>query len=131
MGNTGVLKNKGFTLLEIMVAISILVLVLVTVFKMHIQTLAMHNAARFQTAAPLLAQKKITEIETETIDALVSGSGDCGDRFPGYTWKVSIDDVQSEILGTVADNLKLIGVTIAFNTDALIYHLESYKLFYE
>ena len=131
MGNTGVLKNKGFTLLEIMVAISILVLVLVTVFKMHIQTLAMHNAARFQTAAPLLAQKKITEIETETIDALVSGSGDFGDRFPGYTWKVSIDDVQSEILGTVADNLKLIGVTIAFNTDELIYHLESYKLFYE
>ena len=131
MGNTGVLKNKGFTLLEIMVAISILVLVLVTVFKMHIQTLAMHNVARFQTAAPLLAQKKITEIETETIDALVSGSGDFGDRFPGYTWKVSIDDVQSEILGTVADNLKLIGVTVAFNTDELIYHLESYKLFYE
>ena len=131
MGDTGVLKNKGFTLLEIMVAISILVLVLVTVFKMHIQTLAMHNAARFQTAAPLLAQKKITEIETETIDALVSGSGDFGDRFPGYTWKVSIDDVQSEILGTVADNLKLIGVTVAFNTDELIYHLESYKLFYE
>ena len=131
MGNTGVLKINGFTLLEIMVAISILVLVLVTVFKMHIQTLAMHNVARFQTAAPLLAQKKITEIETETIDALVSGSGDFGDRFPGYTWKVSIDDVQSEILGTVADNLKLIGVTVAFNTDELIYHLESYKLFYE
>ena len=131
MGHTGVLKINGFTLLEIMVAISILVLVLVTVFKMHIQTLTMHNAARFQTAAPLLAQKKITEIETETIDALVPGSGDFGDRFPGYTWKVSIDDVQSEILGTVADNLKLIGVTVAFNTDGLIYHLESYKLFYE
>ncbi len=131
MGNTGVLKTNGFTLLEIMVAISILVLVLVTVFKMHIQTLAMHNTARFQTSAPLLAQKKITEIETKNIDELVSDSGDFGDRFPGYTWKVSIDDVQSEILGTVADNLKLIGVTVLFNTDELIYHLESYKLFEE
>ncbi|MBW1836281.1 MAG: type II secretion system protein [Deltaproteobacteria bacterium] len=125
------MKTNGFTLLEIMVAISILVLVLVTVFKMHIQTLAMHNTARFQTSAPLLAQKKITEIETKNIDELVSDSGDFGDRFPGYTWKVSIDDVQSEILGTVADNLKLIGVTVLFNTDELIYHLESYKLFEE
>jgi len=131
MRNTGVLKTNGFTLLEIMVAISILVLVLVTVFKMHIQTLAMHNTARFQTSAPLLAQKKITEIETKNIDELVSDSGDFSDRFPGYTWKVSIDDVQSEILGTVADNLKLIGVTVLFNTDELIYHLESYKLFEE
>lgn len=131
MRNTGVLKTNGFTLLEIMVAISILVLVLVTVFKMHIQTLAMHNTARFQTSAPLLAQKKITEIETKNIDELVSDSGDFGDRFPGYTWKVSIDDIQSEILGTVADNLKLIGVTVLFNTDELTYHLESYKLFEE
>ena len=129
MKNTGVLKTNGFTLLEIMVAISILVLVLVTIFKMHIQTLEMHHTARFQTVAPLLAQKKLTEIKTKTINELVSDAGNFGDHFPGYTWQVSINDVQSEILGTVADNLKLIRVTVLSSTDESNYRLESYKLF--
>ena len=131
MKNTEVLKTNGFTLLEIMVAISILVLVLVTIFKMHTQTLAMHNTARFQTAAPLLAQKKIAEIKMKTIDELISDMGDFDDRFPGYAWKVSINDVQSEILETVADNLKLIRVTVSSNKDESVYRLESYQLFEE
>ena len=58
-------SKAGFTLLEIMVAISIIAIVLVTVFRMHAQTLSMNYSARFYATSPLLAQKKMVEIESK------------------------------------------------------------------
>lgn len=121
----------GFTLLEVMVALSIIALVLVSVYKMHAQTLAMNYAANFYTTAPLLAQGKIAELETKTLDELVEDSGSFGDEFPGYKWNVGIDDVESEALGTIAEDLKRIDVTVSLNNDEFTYILRTYRFFWE
>jgi len=39
----GLQPQRGFTLLEIMAALSILAIVLVSVYKLHAQTVAMNN----------------------------------------------------------------------------------------
>ena len=117
----------GFTLLEIMVAISIIAIVLVSVYKMHAQTISMNYAARFYTTAPLLAQLKIAELETETLEELTDDSGDFGDKFPGYHWNVTIDAVESEGLGNIAEYLKKIDVNISFNKDEFAYSLRTYR----
>ncbi|MCU0593194.1 MAG: prepilin-type N-terminal cleavage/methylation domain-containing protein, partial [Desulfobacterales bacterium] len=46
---------QGFTLLEVMVALGIMAIVLVSVYRLHSQTLAMSVESRFYTQAPLLA----------------------------------------------------------------------------
>ncbi|NIW00139.1 prepilin-type N-terminal cleavage/methylation domain-containing protein, partial [Candidatus Saccharibacteria bacterium] len=89
-------STTGFTLLEVMVAMAVLSIVLVSVYRMHSQTLTMNTAARFYTQAPLLAQKKMAEVTTTSSGIFASDSGDFGEDFPGYSWQVSANEVSSE-----------------------------------
>ena len=119
-------SDFGFTLLEIMVAISIIGIVLVSVYKMHAQTISMNYEARFYATAPLLAQLKMAELETKLLEEQTNDSGDFGDEFPGYRWNVVIDDVESEALGNTAEDLKEINVFVSFNNDEFTYSLRTY-----
>jgi len=117
----------GFTLLEIMVSISIISIVLVAVYRMHIQTIAMNSSVKFYTTAPLLAHGKIAELEINPSDELTDDSGNFGEEFSGYRWNLSIDDIESKLLGTTSKALKKIDVTISFNNDEFTYNLRKYR----
>jgi general secretion pathway protein I len=118
---------SAFTLLEVMVAVSIMAIVLVAVYSLQAQTISMANSSRFHTIAPLLAQSKIAEFEIKPSDELGSDSGDFGEDFPSYNWSVSVEDVESEFLGELAENLKRIDVSVNFNNDELVYHFRTYR----
>lgn len=117
----------GFTLLEVMVAMAVMSIVLVSVYRMHSQSLTMNTAARFYTQAPLLAQKKIAEVVSASSSVFATDSGDFGDHYPGYSWQVSTTDVSSEVLGEVADDLKRIDVTVAYLNNQFSYRLTTYR----
>lgn len=123
--------NVGFTLLEIMIALSIIALVLVSVYKMHAQTISMNYFARFNTTAPLLAQQKIAQLEIKPADELTDEAGDFGDNFPNFRWSVAVNNVESEALGQSADGLKQINVTISSDNDGFAYSLRTYRFFEE
>lgn len=119
--------HAGFTLLEIMVSLSIIAIVLVSIYKMHAQTISMNYTSRFYATAPLLAQIKIAEFENKTIKEMTDDSGDFGDEYSGYSWRVEINDVDSEPLGNTSKNLKKIDVTIFLNNDQFIYDVRTYR----
>ncbi len=120
-------SDFGFTLLEIMVAVSIIAIVLVSVYKMHAQTISMNYESRFYATAPLLAQFKMAELETKSLEDLTGDSGNFGDDFPGYSWNLVIDDAESEALGDTAKDLKKIDVTVFLNNDEFTYSLRTYR----
>ena len=124
-------SDFGFTLLEIMVSISIIAIVLVSVYRLHGQTISMHQSARFYTIAPLLAQNKMAEFEIKPLDELTDDSGSFADEFPGYSWKVAINDVESETLGSTAEDLKKIDIIVSFNQDEFTYDLRTYRFYSE
>jgi general secretion pathway protein I len=119
--------QRGFTLLEIMVALSIIAIVLVSVYRMHAQTVSMNNEVRFYATAPMLAQIKMVQIESENLEDMGDDSGDFGDEFPGYRWNIVIDDVESTALENMVKDLKKIDLLISSNNDAFIYNLRAYK----
>ena len=121
----------GFTLLEVMVAMSIMAIVLVSVYRMHSQTLTMNTAARFYTQAPMLAQSKLAQLEGDSSGIVAGDSGDFGDKFPGYTWSISTDEVSSEALGEIAADLKRIDMTVSFNSDEYVYDVRTYRFMRE
>ncbi|MDX1707303.1 MAG: prepilin-type N-terminal cleavage/methylation domain-containing protein [Desulfobacterales bacterium] len=121
-------RRCGFTLLEVMVAMAVLSIVLVSVYRMHSQTLTMNTAARFYTQAPLLAQKKLAEVATSSDGIFNSDSGDFGENYPGYTWQVTTNDVASELLGEVADDLKRIEVKVSYANNQFSFNLTTYRL---
>lgn len=117
----------GFTLLEVMIALAIMSIVLVSVYRMHSQSLTMNAAARFYTLAPILAQQKMAELETQSNGGFPVDSGDFGENYPGYSWQASLADVSSEVLGDVADDLTRIEITVSFNEDQFSYNLRTYR----
>lgn len=119
--------KKGFTLLEIMVALSIIAIVLVSVYRMHAQTISMNYRARFYSTAPMLAKMKIAEIESKSLKDMADDSGDFGDKFPDYRWNIAVDDVESKVLGNIAEDLKKIEIIVSFNNDEFTYNLRDYK----
>ena len=117
----------GFTLLEVMIALAVMSIVLVSVYRMHSQSLTMNTAARFYTLAPLLAQNKIAELEALSSDGFPNDSGDFGEQYPGYSWQTSITDVSSEVLGEVANDLKRIDITVSYNDNQFSHSIRTYR----
>lgn len=123
--------RKGFTLIEVMIAMSIIAIVAVSVLSLHSQSIMMTTETQFQATAPMLAQKRMSEIETAYEDNQGEDSGSFGETFVGYTWHSLVEDVESENLESVADDLKKITVTVYLGEEDFEYTLTAYKLLYK
>ena len=83
---------KGFTLLEVLIAVAILGIALLTLVNAETQGISMALRSRFVTTSTLLAQKRIADI-TSGVESFSSGSrqGDFGEDFEGYTYTEEIE----------------------------------------
>jgi len=116
--------NHGFTLLEVMVALSIIAIVLVSIMRLQGQTIFMNETIRFYTIAPLLAQSKMSEISQDPL-ADISDSGDSGTDFPGYTWEAQISDLNIDVAESPEIKLKKVDIIVKLNND-LKFSLRQY-----
>jgi len=67
--------QSGFTLLEVMIALSILAVTFVVLLGLRNRDILQHHEARILTRATLLAQQKISEVEMGGFPALGISSG--------------------------------------------------------
>lgn len=118
----------AFTLLETLVAVTIIAIVLLAVYRLQSQTLVMNLSSRFYTNAPLLAQKKLSELELGGSLDLVDPSGGFGEGFPGYSWEAAVDSIDSELLGETAARLRRIDLKVLYNQGELEYTVRTYRL---
>lgn len=120
-------SDSGFTLMEILIAISIIAIALLAAHRMQSQTLVMAQSAKFYTIAPLLAQSKMTDLQLVSADELADDSGDFGEDYPGYTWKATVSDVTSEILDQTAQDIKQIDLTVSYQSDEFDFSIRQYR----
>ncbi len=112
----GELKKSGFTLLEVMVAISIIAIAFMSIFNMQAGSVSMQIKANFYSTASILASSKMNMITVENSPPEDS-SGDFGETYPGYTWSTTISTVESEELGDFSENLYMVDLTISLNEE--------------
>jgi len=117
--------HDGFTLLEILVAISIISVALIAVFRLYAQTISMNHQLAFNTQAPFLAQQKINQLMMLPAEEMGDESGDFGDDFPGYSWVVTVEDVALESLDSQI--LKQINIQVYLPESGQTYNLRSYR----
>ena len=120
-----ILHNRGFTLLEVMIAVALIAIALVTLLGSQSQSVSFANTAKFETMAALLAQSKMSEITIQHADSLSSDRGDFGDDYPGYAWEATVSDVSIEGMDTISNYLKQIDLTVTwggFNYNIRLYH---------
>ncbi len=104
---------SGFTLLEVMVALSVISIVLVSVLRMQGQTISMNEDFRFYTTAPQLAGLKMAGARLAPDGLPTADSGNFGDEFRGCSW-----DIRTEDLAIAADEeteMELIKVEVVIS----------------
>jgi general secretion pathway protein I len=118
---------SGFTLLEVMISLAIIAIALIAIYSTYTQTISLNVEQRFNTTAPLLAAKIVSDFESRPRDDLTDESGEFGPEFPGYTWDAVVETIASETLDTVAEDMRSIAVTISFNADEFVYRVRTIR----
>jgi general secretion pathway protein I len=102
-GRAGGRDQRGFTLLEVMVAVAILALFLVPLLGSTIGGLTLIRSAENRETALRLCQDKMSEIEMTALpEEEGTRSGDFGRDYDGYKWKMEM--VRSPDLQFVEEN---------------------------
>lgn len=124
--------RRGFSLLEVLVALGILGIVLLAVFRLQAQAIAMNLESRFYTLAPHLARSVLLRLEQERGLPLAGGEGDFGSEFPGYRWKLSVEPHASRTLGAeISSDLRRIEVQVSLDGGPFRYGLRTYRFLRE
>ena len=121
----------GFTLLEVLVALSVVAIALTAIYRMHSQTLFMDARGRFDTVAVMLARAKLADLQETALADLVDDSGSFDEAGAGYTWRIQGEAVPSDLLNEDGPILKRFTITIASSTDASQFTLTTYRYLYE
>jgi len=87
---SGLRRKKGFTLIEIMIALSVLSIALVVLLGLRNQGITLAARSRHMIEATLLARQKVTEISAAGFAELGEKEGDFGDEFPQYKWRQNV-----------------------------------------
>ena len=107
-------EECGFTLLEVMIAVAVIAIALVTLIGAQAQSVSIAAASRFDVTAALLAQWKVADLHTEDYDQVVGSTGHFGAEHPGFTWKTEVDELGESEIGIkgTGDLLKVVDLTI-------------------
>jgi general secretion pathway protein I len=121
-------SHTGFTLLEVMVAMAIIAITLMAVYDSQSASVSRASEAKFTIKASLLTQKKMAEIDMLDAQDITSDSGDFGDEYPGFSWKIDVEDSSIDVPEEVSTHLKQINLTISWGKDELYsYNIKQYR----
>ncbi|MGQ0507102.1 MAG: type IV pilus modification PilV family protein, partial [Myxococcaceae bacterium] len=89
-------SRRGFTLLEVIIAMAILGLSLAAIFDLNAGAIAMHRYTKKLTVASMLARSKMTDVEQELYDKGLpldddeDGGDFSAEGWPSYKWRARI-----------------------------------------
>ncbi|MBI3611240.1 MAG: prepilin-type N-terminal cleavage/methylation domain-containing protein [Nitrospirae bacterium] len=83
--------RAGFTLIEVMAALSILAVTFVVLLGLRNRDILQHHEAQYITRATLLAQQKISESEMAGFPPLGISSGDFPEPDAMFSWTQTVD----------------------------------------
>ena len=124
-------NQKGFTLLEMMIAMSILTIAVVSIFNLQGQSVKMITSVRFYTQAPLLARLALSKFEAKLIaedPELESDYGDFGEDFPGYEFNITaseIEECEDEEFAYITKYVKTVDVEVTWEELGMSYSLHT------
>ena len=85
--------EKGFTLMEVLVAMAVLSLSLTIVLQVFASSLRAKETANRLTTASFLAQEKIEEIFMGGFPEIATAGGDFGKDYPRFGWEKRVSAV--------------------------------------
>ncbi len=116
--------EKGFTLLEVMIAVSILAVSFVVLIGLRNTDIAMTVEVQHLTKATLLAQKKMAELEAVGFPPLGIVSGEFDEPDDLYTWTQSVNTTPFDFAREVKIEVAWKNGEVERNMDLVTYLVE-------
>lgn len=120
-------SNCGFTLLEVMICLSIIAITLMAVYGNYSHTIAMNADQQFNATAPLLAARVVADYENRSTIDLIDETGNFGPEFDNYAWSVEVESITSESLGSIAEDLHTFNITVTFNDSDKVFQCKTVR----
>ena len=100
---TGSKRISGFTLIEVLTAVTILSIGIIGVIRAYVTLINGIEASRFTVETSYLLKEKIADVEKEAIENFGGAPGSKGGTFSGdyvsYRWQTETSDVKIEHAG--------------------------------
>jgi len=123
-------SNKGFTLLEVMISVSIIAVIFVSLFRMQSSTIDLATAGKFNSISTILAKQLLVKIEQDVVNWSET-QGDFGENFPGISWTCDIIDSSLEDLEFISEenygSLKKIDIKITDRSEQRSYKITTWR----
>ncbi len=106
-------ESKGFTLLEVIIAVAIVSISLVTLLGLSNRSLQVHHKLRNTTTATLLAQQTMNQLELESQQSNLSftqNNGRFEEPFEEFSWTTRYED-------TLVDAIKMVIVSVDWGSE--------------
>jgi general secretion pathway protein I len=107
-------RRGGFTLLEIMIALAIISIAMISLLALANRSIGVHDRLQRLTTATLLAQEKMAETEVNsahrTLDSQDS-QGEFSEPYAGYGWRITF-------AGTPLPSVRMVTVTVFWGDEA-------------
>jgi type II secretion system protein I len=117
--------SDGFTLLEVLICMALIVIAFTAVFRLQAQNLDLQSESQFMTVARFLAQDRLSRIQAEDPLDSTGRSGDFEPTYPHYRYEEEIAEEPGDL-----ENLFRVTVHIVqdvgsterrFSVETLIY----------
>src|SRR5581483_7317523 len=93
---------RGFTLIEIMIALMVLSVSFVVLIGLRNRDIALAAYSHHMTEATLLARQRITEITAAGFPEMGESEGDFGEAAPLYKWKQQMKQTPFDVVRELA-----------------------------
>jgi general secretion pathway protein I len=117
-------SERGFTLIEVLVALCIIAIAFGAIYKAQAQGISMTGESHDLTHAALLAQQKMAEV-VSTLPSYGLRRGDFGPDYPGFVWEERVTGYTE-----FGADLRHVQVSVSWGPQdsARTFALESYVL---
>ncbi|MFI5304115.1 MAG: prepilin-type N-terminal cleavage/methylation domain-containing protein [Nitrospiria bacterium] len=85
-------RNRGFTLLEVMIAMTLVAIVFVPLLSLRNQNISETYYARKLLRAEFLSNEKLSGLQIYQIPTLGETKGDFGEKFPDFRWEQTVTE---------------------------------------
>ncbi len=104
--------SRGFTLLEVLIALSIVAFAVVGLLGLHARNIKSIARGQNMTRATLLARELLSQIQYQVLlsglNDLGPAQGDFGRQYPGFRW-------EREVMGTGLDEMREVLVRVIWD----------------
>ncbi|MFH2092693.1 MAG: prepilin-type N-terminal cleavage/methylation domain-containing protein [Pseudomonadota bacterium] len=123
-------ESEGFTLIEVMVSMTIIAIVMVSLFRMQSGAIDLAGADRFQNITVFLAKKKLAQIEP-VFGEKTEETGRFEEPNSDYQWSYMVTDVDFQesriVLNKDSGQFKKIEVEIREHQGSRAYHVTTFR----